>query len=581
MPTYSIRLLANIEMSGLETSLIESFSTLKLNLIPQLNIEQFDNVLQTCLTIDTDTLSQDNCIIIHLYLRQLSPKLTLAFPQLSAEIIIEEQKRILDYVTSCLLALRKKTNTHIILTGFFIETFPCLGILDQITEQSQNKVIQKLNDSLYDYTKRLNAVTFFNPNILLNELGIACLFDNRFWHIAKAPYKPEALTCLSKHLTALIVATLGKRKKCLILDCDDVLWGGILGEDGLSGINLGNSPRGGSYYEFQFAIVNLFYRGILIALCSKNNEKDVLEVFKHFEPIMPLKQKHIAASRINWSDKAQNIQAIAKELNIATRDCVFIDDNPFEIELINHLLPDVTTLHFPKETAHQNAIYLAQHEALFATRSITAEDQSRTQMIQEQYQRNAIKKTYTSVHSYLESLNMQVIIKQTTDVDAQRVAQLTQKTNQFNLTLTRYTADEIKQLVDDPNYAIFHAHLADNHGQLGIIAVLILRFDNSGNASITNFLVSCRALGRNVENTILLRCISWLKTQKIRSLTATYLASERNQLAADFYPSIGFSKKGKSEPQQYILDLAKEQKAIDTTLFQIEFYTREKEVAYE
>jgi FkbH-like protein len=396
-----------------------------------------------------------------------------------------------------------------------------------------------MNDFLLS---KLNATPnsyFVDLNLCLSRIGAQNFYDLRYWHIGRAPYRREALREIAFEDFKFIRPLKGKNKKCLVVDCDNSLWGGIIGEDGLSGIKLGKTYPGSSYYELQQEIVNLNNRGIIIAICSKNNEPDVWEVFqKH--PDMVLSKEHIATSQINWEDKATNLCKIADDLNIGLESIVFMDDSEFEINLIRKMLPEVETLHLPKDKAVQYRDILASC-GLFDTLTVSEEDKKRGAMYNAEEKRKKLQREITDLESYYKSLEMVVEIRRADDYSIPRIAQLTQKTNQFNCTTRRYSEADISELARSENADVISLRLKDRFGDSGTVGVCILRYA-SGQATIDTLLLSCRVLGRGVDEALLVQSLKLAKSRGNRVAIGEYFETKKNHQVKNFYAEHGFKK---------------------------------------
>jgi FkbH-like protein len=374
---------------------------------------------------------------------------------------------------------------------------------------------------------------------LLGEDGS---MDYRFWYMSKAPFKKDFLDLYARELVKIARALKGKSKKCLILDCDNTLWGGVIGEDGLQGVKLDrHSYPGNTFYQFQRSILRLHERGILIALCSKNNEQDVWEALDS-HPDCLLKREHLAAWRVNWQDKASNIKALAAELNLGLDSFVFVDDNPVECGLIRDLVPDVTTLQVPDKLYSYPS--LLERDGLFDTLMLSAEDLQRSRMYHDEANRRYEQAKYETLDQYLGSLGLSIVVRRVNAVEVLRIAQLTQKTNQFNLTTRRYSEAQIAAFADDPAYAVFSLSVRDKFGDSGLTGVLIARND-AGTGVIDTFLMSCRVLGRNIEVAFLLKSMEIIERGwHIKAWQAEYLPTQKNQQVAGFWSSLGFKEIG-------------------------------------
>jgi FkbH-like protein len=363
--------------------------------------------------------------------------------------------------------------------------------------------------------------------------------DYRFWYMSKAPFKQSFLNLYALEVFKIVRALKGKIKKCLLLDCDNTLWGGVVGEDGISGISLDrHSYPGNVYYDFHKQILRLHDRGVLIALVSKNNEEDVWEILERHSDCL-IKRKHLSAWRVNWNDKAENIRSIAAELNLGIDSFVFVDDSPVECDLVRGLLPDVSVIQVPSK------LYLLPgvlaRDGLFDTLVLSAEDRIRSAMYQAETLRKQAEGTFTTLEEYLTTLGLEATIHLARLDDLARIAQLTQKTNQFNLTTRRYSVAQIEAFHHSSNAAVFSLNVSDRFGDSGLTGVLIaLREGTVG--KIDTFLLSCRVLGRNLETVFLDRCLVMLqKCWGVSKWFAEYIPSPKNGQTADFYSRVGFT----------------------------------------
>ena len=363
--------------------------------------------------------------------------------------------------------------------------------------------------------------------------------DYRFGYMSKAPFKRAFLDSVAQELTNIVRSLKGLVKKCLVLDCDNTLWGGVVGEDGIDGIRLdGHDYPGKAFYDFQKSVLQLADRGVLIVLCSKNNEADVFEVLdKH--PWCLIKRSHLSGFRINWEDKASNIAALAADLNLGLDSFVFVDDNPAELELVRQVLPKVTTLQVPEKLYVYPALLL--RDGLFDTLTVSVEDRQRAALYQSEAQRKAERSQHVDLDAYLASMVIEATINPSSPGEVARVAQLTQKTNQFNLTTRRYSDHEIESLRAGADSAVFTLSANDRFGSLGLVGVLILRRQD-GTALFDTLLLSCRALGRGLETAFVLECMDQARWRwDVSSWNAEYLPTQKNAQVATFWEGLGFT----------------------------------------
>jgi len=331
----------------------------------------------------------------------------------------------------------------------------------------------------------------------------------------------------------------GQPAKCLVLDLDGTLWGGVVGEVGVGGIDLGDAYPGRSYLRFQRALLGLRDRGVLLAINSKNNPADVDEVFAS-HPDMVLSPEDFAATRVNWQPKPENMVAIAEELSIGLDSLVFFDDNPAERLAMRQALPEVTTIEVPADPSQHASVILGC--GLFDRLAVTDEDRNRAEMYRQQAARKDLERSTGSLEGYLASLEMQAELRPVDELSFRRVLDLLAKTNQFNVTTPRYNAQELQALVHDESAAVFTLRVTDRFGDNGIVGVLILRA--SDRAVIDTLLLSCRVIGRAVETALLAFAAEWAAQRSLAELDATFIATKKNGPAADVFARHGFQEIG-------------------------------------
>ncbi len=399
------------------------------------------------------------------------------------------------------------------------------------------KAVENYNDELYglskeDFRIRVIDIEEFTTGFRLNEL-----FDPRHYYLSRMILNPKLSGLFSSWFLQKVKVFEGVRKKCLVLDLDNTLWGGILGEDGIEGVQLGNSYPGNCYIDFQEMILSMKKHGVILTLCSKNNLADVKEVFEKHKD-MRLRFEDFSTFRINWTDKPKNIVDISKELNIGIDSMVFIDDNPVERAQAVQMLPDLIVPEFPDAPYNLVAFAMEIYRKYFSVYLLTDEDRKKTR----QYLENALRKKeeslYTSKEDFLKALKMEIAVSEMNNLNIKRIAQMTQKTNQFNLTTKRYTVSDLKGMVNN-GYKIWCASVKDKFGDNGITAASIIKIEND-TAYIDSFLLSCRILGRGLENVFLSYLLNRLFDLGIKTVKATYIPSSKNAQAATFYEKNDF-----------------------------------------
>ena len=386
--------------------------------------------------------------------------------------------------------------------------------------------------------------------------GLKAWHDPALWHRAKQEISPAAAPIYGELMARLLAAKQGRSSKCLVLDLDNTVWGGVIGDDGLAGLVLGQgSALGEAFVAFQDYARELSRRGVILAVCSKNDEANALEPFEQ-HPEMILKRGDIASFVANWSDKASNIRTIAAELNIGLDSLVFVDDNPFERSLVRRELPMVAVPEVSDDPA-TFAQTLAD-AGYFEAVAITEEDRVRTEQYQGNRQREQLKASATDLESYLHSLEMQLLWRSFDEIGLQRTVQLINKTNQFNLTTRRYTEEDVVAVMSDPRAFGLQLRLLDRFGDNGIIAIVIGKMQGDDDLLIDTWLMSCRVLGRQVEPTTLNLVADAAKRLGARRLIGEYLPTKKNGMVKDHYQKLGFSLVEQDEDgrSRSVLDLA-------------------------
>jgi FkbH-like protein len=324
--------------------------------------------------------------------------------------------------------------------------------------------------------------------------------------------------------------------KVLVADLDNTMWGGIIGEDGMTGIKLGPEYPGAAYQNLQRAMLDLARRGILLAICSKNNPDDVMEALQN-HPGMLLKPKDFAAVRINWTDKSQNVREIASELNLGIDALAFIDDNPFEREQLRKALPEVTIIDLPEDPLGYAAA--VRDCPVFERLTLSGEDQQRTSMYAQQRERTQSEQSFQSKEDFFRYLGQEAEVAPVSPATLARVAQLTQKTNQFNLTTRRYTEQQVSEMAASPGWQVLSIKVRDRFGDHGLVGVAITR-DEAEACEIDSFLLSCRVIGRSVETALLSHLAQGAAARGRRQLVGKFLPTKKNAPARDFYAQHGF-----------------------------------------
>jgi len=509
---------------------------------PEVYLGGFDSIAADVFSPESPFFQfQPGLVIVALWLEPLAPTLTQRHLSLKPADVEAAIDAVVGQVSTILQRIRAGCAAPIVINNFPSTSRPTLGVLDAQLRSGQTWSLLELNRRILQAAKALPDVFIADYYGIFAELGFRNAFDERYWHKGRAPMGQKALLPIAQVYGNFIRALKGKAKKCLILDCDNTLWGGIVGEDGLQGIEIGANHPGSCFRDFQNELLNLHDRGVILALCSKNNEADVMEVLTR-HPEMVLRKDHLAGWRINWDEKATNIERLVEDLNIGMDSVVFVDDSEFEIDWIKTRLPAVRTLLVPRDLSKLRSILL--EEGLFDSLSVTEEDRQRNRLYIAERQRKDIEASAGSFREYLLQLGLEAEIGSPGEMEIARVAQLTQKTNQFNLTTKRYSEGDIRRLVDDPRSDVFHLRLKDRVADLGLVAVAIVKY-SEGLAEIDSLLMSCRALGRGAEDLLLAHLLNHaLERKGARKVLGRYVPAAKNQQVKNFYPKQGFTLAG-------------------------------------
>lgn len=397
--------------------------------------------------------------------------------------------------------------------------------------------LRRLNMFLMEFAQNTTDFYLCDLSFVQNLLGKKSFFQPSIYVNTEMVLSLDALPYVAYRTIDIISALNGKFKKCLILDLDNTLWGGVIGDDGIENIQIGSLGIGKAFTEFQYWIKALKQRGIILAVCSKNTESVAKEPFeKH--PDMVLRLDDISVFMANWETKVDNIRHIQRILNIGFDSMVFLDDNPFERNIVRENIPEICVPELPEDPAE----YLEQLYSLnlFETVSVSADDEKRTQQYQTEAKRVALQQTFVNENEFLQSLNMQSLVEGFTAFNTPRVAQLTQRSNQFNLRTVRYTEGDVKVLSNSDKHFCFAFSLADKFGDHGLISVVILEKENNETLFIDTWLMSCRVLKRGMENFVTNILVEFARENGFAKLKGEYLATAKNEMVKDHYLRLGF-----------------------------------------
>ena len=417
--------------------------------------------------------------------------------------------------------------------------------------------IRKLNYELMRLSQQFPNLFICDIAGLQNKLGRDQMFAANVYTSTEMILSIDALPYVASRVMDIVCAIKGQFKKCLILDLDNTVWGGVIGDDGMEGIQLGHGLGiGKAFTEFQMWVKKLKQRGIIICVASKNNEETAKEPFeKH--PDMILKLEDIAVFQANWETKVDNIRTIQQILNIGFDSMVFLDDNPFERNIVRENIPAITVPELPEDPAEYLEYLYSLN--LFETASYSNLDKDRTKQYQVEAQRVSLSKTFTNEADFLKSLNMVSVVSGFTKFNIPRVAQLSQRSNQFNLRTVRYTDADIEALANEQSVIDLSFTLEDKFGDNGLIAVVIMKPIDKETLFVDTWFMSCRVLKRGMENFTLNTMVEKAKAAGYKRIIGEYLPTPKNKMVEDHYTGLGFAKIEGVATSQYELDVSKYQ----------------------
>jgi FkbH-like protein len=525
-------LLGNHTLDGLARA--TAAATLCRGVVTDAKVGPFDQHMQMLLDPSHGLDEIDpQAIFLSLDLERLLPALPAGITALPTE----GRRRLVDQGLEAVAAwvefAKTRTTATLLVGNFWRPHRPHLGLADAKLVGGEAALYGLLNARLIDTYAEDSRVYVVDVDHEVASVGRDLASDPRMKFLAKLAWSEAVLPTLGHLLAGYVAGLVLPPKKCLVLDLDNTLWGGVLGEEGPDGIRIAEGdPVGEAFRAFQTAIKGVQQRGILLAACSKNNPGDVEEVFR-LRPDMPLGLKDFVAKRINWEPKHQSIQAIAAELNIGTDSLVFVDDNPAECELVRQMLPEVEVIHLPKDPARYAGLLLdlPSLERL----EVAAEDSRKTEQYQEQAEREAARATVgDDMQAYLASLGTEATIWPATRAEATRVHQLFAKTNQFNLTTKRYKPADIEGFMASPDWQLEVVSAKDRFGDLGIIAALLLE-RRGPDLALDSLVMSCRAMSRSIETVIANRIKAIARAEQPQGrLLAEFRPTAKNKPASDY-----------------------------------------------
>ena len=460
------------------------------------------------------------------------------FHILSDDTKKEFVKEKINHLENIIQNFEKNSNSKLVITNFNIPYYSPNGIIESKIKFGLHEMIEKINHSLRDISKTHNSIYVYDFNQFVSKHGEKNIFDYRQFHLGDIQITFNFMPYFGYELMSYIKSITGTNRKCIVLDLDNTLWGGVVGEDGFDGIELGQTANGKAFVDFQKELLSLWQQGIILAINSKNNFDDAMKVI-HEHPEMILREKNFANIQINWNDKAQNLLQISDEINIGLNSIVFFDDDKLNQTRIKQEFPEVLTIELPEDPSEFSPLLKELND--FNVLQRTDEDTKRGQMYTEQRKRKELEKSVSNLDDFLKELDIKVKMKKSNEFLIPRISQLTLKTNQFNLTTRRYQEEEIKNFSSNTKFIVGCAQVLDKFGDNGITGVYIIK-KNDKSWLIDTFLLSCRIMGRGVENAILSQILLDAQKNGIDEIQAEFIPTQKNQPAENFLSDFGFKK---------------------------------------
>ncbi len=491
-------------------------------------------------------------VILAVRTADVAPDLWQEFADLSSDDAEKAERRVSNSFAQWIRAFRERSQAALIVHNLEQPSRPACGVLDAQSEAGQTIAIRNVNEGIRRAAAEHRGVYVLDYDGLVARQGRLRWKDERKWLTARMPIAADHLLPMSREWMRFLAPLTGRVAKALVVDLDNTLWGGVIGEDGMTGIKCDAEYPGAAYQSLQRAMLDLSKRGILLAICSKNNPDDAMEALNG-HPGMLLRPKHFAAMRINWSDKAHNLREIASELNIGIDSLAFLDDNPVEREQVRAALPEVTVIEMPEDPLEYAATL--RECPVFERLTLSAEDQQRTAFYAEQRERSEAEQSFQSKEDFYRFLEQEAEIAPVSAPTLARISQLTQKTNQFNLTTRRYTEQQVADMAARPEWQVSSIRVRDRFGDHGLVGVAITH-DEGDACEIDTLLLSCRVIGRTVETALLSHLAECAAARGRRRLSGWFLPTKKNVPAKDFYAQHGFQRdKQTSEGSSWTLDL--------------------------
>jgi FkbH-like protein len=480
-----------------------------------------------------------------IYIHTTSKNLEI-FPAIFDHEIVVNQKinTEIEKIENVCHALKKEYDCVILINNFESLQYRILGNIDSYHLTGRNRFIIQLNDRIINLVENTKSIYLNDINYLAAWFGLENWYQNEHWYLYKYALNIQAIPLLSHNLSRIIGSIYGRNKKALVLDLDNTLWGGVIGDDGLDHIHLGEeTPDGRAYVDFQRYLKELTEVGIILTVCSKNNPEIAEQGFYHDASI--LKKEDFVSFKANWEEKNVNINSIASEVNLNVDSFVFLDDNPFERELVKKQIPEISV---PEMNNISNFTRILDQQRYFEVTHLSIDDKIRVRSYKENTIREISKAAFSDYNAYLYSLKMKCTFLPWSEGYISRIIQLINKTNQFNLTTERHTEETILPIIHDNNQIKIAAKLQDKFGDNGLVTILIASVENK-TATIDLWVMSCRVFKRDLEIAVFNELVKRCKQIGCNKIIGRFLPTAKNLIVADIYPKLGFALLSQNEKQ--------------------------------
>lgn len=534
-----IALLASSTVNGLREVL--SVKCRRNGINPEIYVAAYNQYNQEILNEDSRLYDLNpDLVVLFIDTRSLLGSAFYDYHRLSEDERDALYLRIMKQIESLAGAISARVKGTILIHNFEVPVYAPLGIIDDKQRLGFRAFVRKLNSGMSERFKASRQIFILDYESFCSRWGKEHIIDHKMYYLGDVKLGFAYIPMLCDEYLAYIKPLLSMTRKCIVVDLDNTLWGGVVGEDGLEGLRLGPTPEGRPYMEFQRCLLSLFSRGIILAINSRNNPEDALRVLRS-HPHMILREDHFASVRINWNDKISNMKAIAEEINIGPDSLVFIDDDPVNREMMRAALPEVKVAELPEDPSlyPKTVTELDDFNQLY----FSDEDRMKGRMYGEQRKRRALSQASPDLNAYLKGLGTVVTIAAADRFSIPRIAQLTQKTNQFTTTTIRYEEREIGRFSEREDSLVFSVRVEDRFGDNGITGAAIIRKE-PGRWIIDSFLLSCRVIGRRIEEAMLAYILEEARKERAAFVVGEFVPTRKNMPARDLYKRNGFGPTG-------------------------------------